>query len=222
MPAWSGSPKATIYGLVPGQPGYSAGTHPSSAPWKAYVTAMSVASNVVTLTIITTEGNIPTIGDLVTVTGLPIAAANVTNIALASVTITASTGAGTVTYAATTANLAKFACGGRAIAPPADVPEAATANTSYSALALPSSVPLRTSGRVATAYVTHPSAFNSTSYNFQVAINNVDAEFVNVGNNLTADGTTLIDIPFAANFIRYAELASSGGANQTVLAKFLI
>lgn len=224
MPSYSASPTATIYGLVPGQSSYSAGTHPTSAPWRAYVTAMAVSgSNVVTLTVQTVEGNIPSVGDLATISGLPIAAANKTNVAIASATIVASTGAGTITYAATTAGLAKFACGGQVVAPAADVPEASTANTAYAALGFPSSVPLVTSGRVCTAYVQHPTAWNSaTSYNFQVAINNVEAEFVSVGNNISADGTTLIDIPFAAGFIRYKELASGTNNNATVIAKFLI
>lgn len=223
VPAYSAAPNAIIYGLVPGQPGYSAGVHPTSANWKAYVTAMSVASNVVTLFVSTQHGNIPLVGDLVTVAGTPIAAANVTNVALASVSITASTGAGTITYAATTANLAKFNCGGQAIAPPADVPDATTANTSFAALGLPNNVPQFKNGHLVTASVTHPTAWNSaTVYNVQVAINNVDAEYVSLGANLTADGTTLFTVPETYNFIRYRELASGTNTTATVIAKFLI
>ena len=103
-------------GLTPGLPSYSAGSFAvGQAASRFYVTSVAISANVVTLGVKLVEGNIPATGSLITVQGTIVgtAAVNVTNVALTGVTITAATGVGTVTYAATAANLATTPDGDR-------------------------------------------------------------------------------------------------------------
>jgi hypothetical protein len=95
--------------LIPGSVGYSFGKFNQQLPTvRMLVTSVAVTSNVATLGVQMVEGNIPAVGSLISVRGTQTAsgAANVSNVALTGVTINAQTGAGTVTFALTHANIA--------------------------------------------------------------------------------------------------------------------
>ena len=229
MPVFSASPFTTVTALSEGLPAYSAGTAPGN-PTKMYATAMSVASDVVTLYVQVQSGNIPSVGDLITVIGAYVPAANVTNVALASVSITASTGAGTVTYDATTPNLVKTTSGGNAISQPQAVGETLTASTGYQSFAVPRSVPAHIDGRPISVYVNY-SSDPTIAANLQGAINNVDAEYTDLPTasyvatppfSIVANGTYFYNLPNIYNFVRFADKGSSGGTDPTVIAKILI
>ena len=229
MPVFSASPFTTVTALSEGLPAYSAGTAPGN-PTKMYATAMSVTSDVVTLYVSVESGNIPSAGDLITVIGAYVPAANVTNVALASVSITASTGVGTVTYDATTPNLAKTASGGNAISVPQAVGETMTASTGYQSFAVPRSVPAHIDGRPISVYVDYGGS-PTILCNLQGAINNVDAEYTDLPTaeyissppfSISANGTYFYNLPNIYNFVRFADEGSSGGTDPTVIAKILI
>jgi hypothetical protein len=224
MPAWTDSPFVKVKGLTPGRPAYSAGSkNQSLSPGKFYVTQVSVLTNVVTLTVQQVAGNVPAVGDLITVRGLPLAAMNVSDTALTGVTINADTGIGTLTYAATTPDLAATPSGGQVVAAVPVVAEVSTPNQAYQAFAIPrTSLPGRQNGTRITLTVSHPSAPASIKYNLQVAINNVDAEYVSLGSDLTADGTTFFTTSAVYNFVRFKDTGSSGGTLPTVIAKLLM
>jgi len=188
-----------------------------------FVTQITVASNVVTLGVKQVSGNIPAVGDHVFVIGTPVAAANVSDVALTGVTINADTGIGTITYAATTPDLVATPSGGQVATTVPEVAEVSTPNQAYQAFAIPrTSVPGQQNSTPITMYVKHPSAPASIKHSAQVAINNVDAEFVSLGSDVTTDGTTLYEVEAVYNFIRYKDTGSSGGTNPTVIAKFLM
>jgi hypothetical protein len=224
MPAWTDSPFAKSKGLVPGRPSYSAGSkNQGISPGKMYVSQYAVASNVVTLTVAQYEGNIPAAGDLITVEGLPVAALNVSDTALASVTITKDTGAGTITYAATSPDVATTKSGGQVVAAVPEAAEVSTPSQAYQAFAVPkSSAFAGQNGREITLNAKFPSAPASIKYNLQAAINNVDAEYTSLGTDLTAAGTNFFNLPNVYNFVRYKDTGSSGGTLPTVIAKILI
>jgi hypothetical protein len=81
------------------------------------VSNVALTSNVATLTVTIVEGNLPAVGSNITVNGTVTAsgAFNVTLVALTAVSISASTGQGTVSFALTHANVSSTADAGIAI-----------------------------------------------------------------------------------------------------------
>lgn len=140
MPAYSSNPSIAVPLALPGIPTFFWGSLSDRiSPTKMTVSQVALTSNVATLTVQVIEGNVPVAGQLVTVTGTQTSsgAFNVTAIAIASATINATSGAGTITYALTHANVSATADSGLAVAPQAPTYEAVTTNESSQAIALP-------------------------------------------------------------------------------------
>src|ERR1035438_2878575 len=119
MPAYSNNPLQAIALALPGTPVYVWGSLSDRiSPTKMTVSNVALTSNVATLTVQVIEGNVPIAGQLVTVQGTQAVsgAFNVTAIAIASATINATTGAGTITYALVHANVTSAADSGLAVA----------------------------------------------------------------------------------------------------------
>jgi hypothetical protein len=225
MPPYITDPSASRRTLLEGIPGYSAGSFAlGQAPTRMYVTTVAVAANVVTLGVKVVEGNIPAVGSLITVRGTVVGGApvNVTNVALASVTITASTGAGTVTYAATTPNITTTADGGQATVTVPEVGDA-LAVQKYQQLGVPYANPELVTGRVVTWSWSTPSAPASIALQLEGAINDVDTEYVIIGiSQTTLLGTIIGNVPIGVRFLRINVTATAGGASPTLVAKLLI
>ena len=120
MPAFSASPNFKGPLLLPGTPLYLWGSYNDKvSPTSMQISNVALTSNVATLTVQVYSGNIPAVGSLITVTGTQNTSGlfNVTNVALTGVTINATTGAGTVTFALTHANVVSAADAGTAIVP---------------------------------------------------------------------------------------------------------
>lgn len=140
MPAYSNNPLQAIALALPGTPVYVWGSfNDRVSPTKMTVSNVALASNVATLTVQVIEGNVPVAGQLVTVSGTQTSsgAFNVTAVAIASVSINATTGAGTITFALTHANVSSTPDSGLAVAPQLVVPEAVTTNENSVPVALP-------------------------------------------------------------------------------------
>jgi hypothetical protein len=228
MPPFITAPPAITprRGLQEGLPGYSAGSFAiGQAPTRMYVTSVAIAANVVTLGVKIVEGNIPAVGSLISVTGTVVgtAAVNVTRVALASVTIVAATGVGTVTYAATAANLATTPDGGMAIV---DVPQIGDtlAVQKYLQFALPQPAgPAPETGRVVTWSWACPSAPATIALQLEGAVDDNDSEYVIIGSSqTTVNGTVIGNVPIAIRFLRVNVTAFTGGASPTIWAKLLI
>ena len=139
-PAYSNNPLQAIALALPGIPTYVWGSLSDRiSPSKMTVSNVALTTNVATLTVQVIEGNVPVAGQLVTVRGTQTSSGvfNVTAVAIASVTINATTGAGTITYALTNANVSSVADSGLAVAPQAITFEAVTTNENSAAVALP-------------------------------------------------------------------------------------
>lgn len=120
MPKYSASPFNAIQMALPGRPAYVwGGFNDAVGPTSMRVTNVAITTNVATLNVTVFEGNIPVVGSFITVRGTQQAAGifNVTAVALASVTINATTGIGTVTFALTNANVGSVADSGIAMVP---------------------------------------------------------------------------------------------------------
>jgi hypothetical protein len=139
-PAYSSNPLQRIKLALPGIPVYCWGSLSSTiAPSRMTINHVAISSNVATLTVQVIEGNIPAVGALVTVTGTQTAsgAFNVTAQAITAVSIDATTGAGTISYALTHADVGSTADSGLAVAPQATTFEAVSTNENSEAIALP-------------------------------------------------------------------------------------
>lgn len=237
MPAWTNDPQVAVQSLTPGVPAYSAGSLPSGPTGRFAITNTSVTTNVVTLTGSLIEGNIPAVGDLIFVHGTSRNAGGLNSsvgIAIASVSIVAATGIGTITYPKTTANLASLAEAGYAEINPAEVAETSVPNQAYRAFAVPKLVPELGSNRSATVTISFPSAPAAILISLQGSMRNIDAEFVDLIHNVTAAGTysdsgapaqeaaTAQFWPGSWNFLRLKDAGSSGGTNPTIIGKICI
>lgn len=234
MPVWSNDPQTPILSLTPGVPAYSAGSLPPGPTGRFIVTSTAVATNVVTLTGSILEGNIPAVGDLIYVHGTTRGSGALNTsvgIAISAVSINAATGAGTISYPKTTANLGTLADPGYAELVAAELAETLTPSTAYRAFAVPHNVAGIGANPSFTITLAYPSAPAGIKASLQGAMRNVDAEFVNLIKDVTAAGTfsdsgvpaqeaaTGQFWPGAWNFVRFADTGSSGGTNPTVIAK---
>lgn len=128
MSAYVSSPFAQRNSLLPGVVGYSWGSYDLRNPGcRMSIQSVAIASNIATLAVTILEGPIPVITaesiPLISVTGTQTVTSgggsnfNVTNVVLASVSIDATTGIGTLTYALTSSNIATTRDSGMALVP---------------------------------------------------------------------------------------------------------
>ena len=180
---------------VSGQPAYFYGSFPrDTQDMIAQITSVACASNVATIVMTIQQGNIPVVGNLISVQGTQSAsgAYNVSRVAIATISGTASTGVYTVTYACTTADLTTTADAGKAIVPIQEVAEAVAANTSV-AIYVPSQEPVDNGQRTITVSVTFPTIQATTgaaTVKLYTAIQNTGAKPGDTGSEWTLMGTT--------------------------------
>ena len=181
---------------VSGQPSYFYGSlNADQQDMLAQVTSVACASNVATIGITIQQGNIPIVGNLLTVVGTVTASGvyNVSRVAIASVTaVSASAGTYTLTYACTTADLTTTPDAGKAIVPVQEVAETVAANTSV-AIYVPSQEPVDNGQRTITVSCTFPVIQASTgaaTIKLYTAITNNGSKPGDTGSEWTLMGTT--------------------------------
>jgi hypothetical protein len=226
MPPYDPTPFANnnpVLMLIPGNPAYAYGSKNTLRPiGRLAVTSVAIASNVATVGVKQIEGNIPAVGDLITVTDTTTdsGAANVNNIALTAVSINATTGIGTITYPATGTNQATTADVGMAFAQVPEVGETLVVGKSR-AMAIQN-----TKGQgygISWAY-TCPSAPSTIAIQLEGAINENDAEYAIIGTSqTTTSGYNEITatVPELVNFVRLHVTATTGGSSPTLVGKIL-
>lgn len=180
MPAYSGSPFQPPILAMKGVPTYLWGTFdPRIGNTNCALTNSALTSNVATVTIQILNGPMPIVGGLISIINSTAgsAALNVARATITGVTISSSTGAGTVTFALTNANITSVADSGTVICEPAEVAEALVNNTaSIACLIAP---PEGDSQFTVPIAVTFPTAPTGVTVTLQRAMRNVNAEFTN-------------------------------------------
>ena len=223
MPSYITSPFQIRNALISGQPAYSFGVAPT-ANARMSISKVAIATNVATLTVQMLEGIIPAVGALISVQGTQTVTSggapnfNVTNVALASVTINSSTGAGTVTFALTSNNITAIADSGQAIAvalPTYDtLPSTAAAGQQF-AVSSGSGAQNDQSGIVWwTQFTGSPS---TVTMNLQGANIDQDAYYTTVDSSTNASGESRSVGTINYSFYRI-QAASTGGTSPKVLA----
>ena len=225
MPSYDVSPFAAPPAVITeGRPAYLFGSlDDKSAPTQFQITNVALASNVATITGTIIAGNTPAVGDLISVrhTASGSGEFNVTNIALTAVSITASTGQGTLSYALTGSNLSTTADNGLAIIPRSEAGET-LANGASVPITLPYQDPTTTGSRTVKAVVTFPSAPTSVTVKLQSALVNQDAQFFDLSTvvNATNAGNFVVVTIDNGKFYRFNVSGLSGSG--TIIAKLLV
>lgn len=210
--------------LIAGKAEYLFGSLPRAAA-RMTVSNVSLTSNVATLTVQVIEGDIPAVGDLISTLGLQTAsgAFNVTAVALTGVTINATTGAGTVTFALTYANVSSTADSGAAkttVTESSDV----IANGSSIPVTVQFSEPETNVGRTVTVVVNTPAntLTGTVVWQLEGALRNVDSDFVPLGSSTSVPTTAQIktQVVTLSSYLFYRINVSgiTGGAG-TIIAK---
>jgi hypothetical protein len=221
MPAYVAPPLGKAIALLPGIVGYSfGGFNDRTPPARLSIQSVSVTSNVVTLNCTLLEGLIPLVGQLITVRGLQTAAAmNVTNVAIASISLNLTTGIGTITYAATTPNVAASTPdSGLAIVPLSETTDT-MANGSGQQFAMQAASGLASNSRDIGWSI---ESFGGATFtaNLQVSDTDADADYTTVATMTSAGQATVTGI--RANFVRINLSGVSGGTSPTAIGKILV
>jgi hypothetical protein len=207
--------------LQPGVPVLAFGTllhgHPTV---RAYVTNVAITSNVATVTVQIMEGFIPAVGDLVSIV-CSNSIFNVTDAVITAISITAATGAGTITFALTHADVGSVAASGTVLSTQSPVPLALTGSAQKSQQYAIQAA--KGQGRGISWSYSCPSAPVSIAVQLEGAINDNDADYVLIGTSQTtaAGAQQLATAPVNCNFVRLQVTASSGGTLPTILGRIL-
>lgn len=220
MPAYVAPPLGKAIALLPGVLGYSFGGFNSDAPYaKLSIQSVAITSNVATLNVTLLEGLIPLVGQLITVRGVQTAAAfNVTNIAIASISLNLTTGIGTITYACTNANVATTTDSGLATVPLAETTDTLAAGSGQQfAMQAASGLPSNSRDIGWSVLDTGGATYSA---NLQVADTDADADYTTIA-SVTASGQQTA-VAVRANFVRINLSGVSGGTTPKIIARILV
>jgi len=220
MPAYVAPPLGKAIALLPGVVSYSfGGFNDRTPPARLSIQSVSVTSDVVTLNVTLLEGLIPLVGQLITVRGLQTAAAmNVTNVAIASISLNTTTGIGTITYAATTPNVGTTTDSGLAIVPLSETSDTLAAGSGQQ-FAMQAMSGLASNSRDIGWSVEDAGGATFTA-NLQVADFDEDALYTTIASVTSASQQTAIGV--RANFVRGNLSGVSGGTSPTIIFKILV
>jgi hypothetical protein len=230
MPLYNASAFATLPEVaIPGKPAYFFGsldTHQQDT--RINVTNVALTSNVATITGTILAGNIPLVGALISIQGSTSTSGlfNVSAVPLTAVSVNASTGAGTFSFALTNANVTSAADSGTAKVVVPEIAEACANGTSV-AIYVPSNE-LRDLGQKSiTVASTFPSAPVAATVTLYSAINNdpTGVEWTSMGvvggPGSSAPGPlNTLTVP-AGRFFRVVVSGVSGGTSPTMIVKMV-
>ena len=158
---------------LPGKPAYLYGSFATdNQDTLIDISNVALTSDVATITGTIRYGNIPIVGNLISIQGTTAAggAFNVSSVALTGVTVTASTGVGTFTFALTHADVTSVANSGQALVPIQEIGEAIANNTSVP-IYVPSQEPNDMGEKSITTAVTFPTLPTAVTVKLYSAIN---------------------------------------------------
>lgn len=212
---------------IPAKPAYFFGSLPvTTQDTQARITNLALTSNVATITATIYQGNIPVVGNLISVQGASNAAFNVSAAAITVITGTPATGVYQISYAVTHADIATAAGTGMAIIPIAETSEVAANGTSV-AIYVPSNELRDLGQRSITVATTFPSLPTTATVTLFTAINNNPSEYTSMGVVATVAGGAQTVGPLvtfatpAGRFFRLVVTSITGGTSPTLTAKMV-
>ena len=218
--------------LVTDGSGYTAATGatttavlPSVGTGLTVSTTTTNSAATATLTVQINEGSTPLDGDLLTAWGTSTQSGvfNVTRALITSVSITAATGAGTISFASTASNQSTTADGGQFLVEIGETSETLTTTTFSSPVLV--QAPQGDSQFTIPLAVSCPSMPTAATFTLQRAIRDIAAEYTNTSAVVTIAGGVFTAGPCVlatlerGYFYRLAVTSVSGGTSPTVVAK---
>jgi hypothetical protein len=208
--------------IQPGIAAYAFGSRDSTFPTsRMQVTNVALTTNVATVSVTMRQGKVPIAGNTISITGTAAASGTFnTTATISTVSISASTGIGTITFPLTHADVVSVADAGQAYVPIAEVPETLAVQKSQ-AFAIQSTI-----GRgygVTWAY-TCPSVPATLAIQLEGAVNNNDSEFTLIGSSQTTTtgyNEIVAQVPNLVNFVRQRVTATTGGTTPTIIGKII-
>jgi hypothetical protein len=229
MPAYvNNSPAHRVALLVAGKPEYLFGSfNDEVAPPLFQITNDVANGTTATLTGYLRAGNIPAVGDFITVTGTQASggALNVTHVAISAVSINATTGQGTISFLSA-ASFASQADSGQGLVLQQENFETYTANFKSIPVTVQFNDPEVNIGRTVTLVVNTPanSWTGTVVAQFQGALRDEDSDYVAIGSTISIPTTAQVvsQVSTLMNY-RFYRLSVSGitGGSGTICAKVM-
>jgi hypothetical protein len=188
MPSFVNSPFVRPQLAMKGVPAYLFGSFdPRIGNTNLYLTNSALTTNVATLTVQLLNGPLPAVGNYISVVNSTAgsAALNVNRAVITGVTINATTGAGTITFALSNANITSVADTGSVIVEPSEVPETLAAGASQAVIIQAPEGDSQFTVPFAVTFTTLPTAVTVT---LQQAINANSNEWTNTTTVATVAG----------------------------------
>lgn len=227
MPTYSNTPFGPKLLAQKGIPVYLFGSYDTRiGVSKLYLTNSALTTNVATVTVQQTSGPLPIVGDLISITNSTAgsAALNVSRAIITATTVSATTGAGTISFALTNANITTTPDAGTVIVEPAEIPEA-LANGKSVACAVSRNNAATDTTQDITVVVAFPSLPTTATISLQGALHNVDSEYVTLGTagTVTGGAATVTSLGFIGKFAFYRLLVASvtGGTSPSIVGKLV-
>ena len=223
MPPYTSSPglNTPVKLILFGQTGYAFGSFNSAFHTsKMSVSNVSLTSNVATITVSVYQGQIPAVGSLITVRGTASNGGvfNVSNVAIATVSINATTGQGTITFALINANIGSTPDVGTAYVPVPEIGEALVNGTSQ-AFALPEITDATDNATTITWSTNYPSAPSTVTMTLQAAMVNQDAQYVTLDTSTNTSGEVRSLTLRRYKFLRVVASNVTGGTNPSSIVR---
>ena len=218
---------------IPAKPSYffgSLNTHAEDTCMR--INNVAVAADVAIVQGTIFRGNIPTVGSLVSIQGTQTNSGifNVSSVPLTTVSGNPATGAYSLTFALTTANIGAIADSGMAVVPVTEVAETCANGTSV-AIYVPSNELRDVGERSITVATTFPSLPTTATVTLYTAINNnpqaASPEWTSMGVVATVAGGVQTVGPLttflmpAGRFFRLVVSGVTGGTSPTLVAKMI-
>jgi hypothetical protein len=224
LTAYSSSPFTPVVALIPGSIRFSYGKrNDRTPPTRMSIQSVAITSNVATLAVTIIDGAIPIVGALASIQGTQTATSgggsnfNLTNVSITGVSISTTTGIGTITFALTSTNIATTTDGGQVVVPQTIIkdtlPGTAAAGQQFAIQSM-------TAGNKQhglswfTQYTGSPA---SVTAQLQIADIDEDANYTTIDTSTATSGETRSVGNVTANFVRI-RMASTGGTSPTCAA----
>jgi hypothetical protein len=224
MPAYdaSGFQKSAL--LTPGLPGYSFGSFDDHQPLaKFLINQVQIATNVATITGVLVEGNIPAVGQLISVRYTQTGAGefNVSNVAISAVSIASATGIGTISYSLTGSNVGPVADAGVALIQVAEQSETLSATGAGRQFAVPTVFPQAGQARGGITWSTALTGVTGIAVALEGAEKDIASQYKAIDSSTaTAGETRFVEAPVSVNFLRINVTSVTG--TGTIIAKTMI
>lgn len=234
MPLYNTSDFAPLPEIaIPAKPAYFFGSLPvDTQDTQMRISNVALTTNVATVTGTIYQGNIPAVGNFITVAGSTNTSGlfNINHAVITAVSGTPSTGVYSISYALTHANVVSVADSGMAIIPIAEVPETLANGTSV-AIYVPSNELRDLGEKSITVATTFPSLPTTATVTLYTAITNnpqaAGTEWTSMGVVAVVAGGVQTAGPLqtftspAGRFFRIIASSVTGGSSPTICSKMV-